>query len=618
MYNNLQNGAVLHGTTYTYTIQKALGQGSFGITYLATTQIEMQGPLGTLSTTMKVAIKEFFMRDINGREGSTVTSGSKGDGLFERYRKKFIGEAKNLSKLNHPNIVKVLESFEANNTVYYAMEYIEGGSLDDLIRQKQRLSEDETLRYTRQIASALSYMHEHRMLHLDLKPGNIMIKDGNAVIIDFGLSKQYDDNGEPESSTTVGGGTPGYAPIEQANYHEGHGFPVTMDIYALGATMFKMLVGHTPPDASVILNEGFPKEELIKNGVSDRVIAVIEKAMATTKKARYQSVSSLLLALNNTVVDDVDKTEFEDTENTSTSGSQTDKESSFVNIESYDEMEEKSNGFVEKLKTFRIPIIVAIIVCVGIIIYNWSSKSVEKPKLEYFSDLSKIQVGDYLYANGKYTHVLDSANIDSCSGCVFNLITTDSEKEQGWTHGHIVALVDAVDKNGNNQFAWGPDEINKTIANHPNYAEAVLDKDGYLNCLGDSTGTYPAISSIRTPDEVNFKVPLPEGSSWYLPALGEWVDIIVNLGGIKLKYENESLMTYDNKRVSQILSKKANLMKEKEYGYWTSTQEGEDIGGIYENLVVSRAWAIYCEYNTGYVGNSPKSVKMSVRPVAAF
>ena len=164
-------------------------------------------------------------------------------------------EAINLSKLKHPNIIKVIESFEANNTIYYAMEYIDGGSLDDYIKKNHGLKEDEAITIIKQISSALSFMHNNKMLHLDLKPSNIMVKkSGSIVLIDFGLSKQYNSKGEPESSTKVGAGTPGYAPIEQANYCEGKEFPVTMDVYALGATMFKMLTGMRPPESSDILN----------------------------------------------------------------------------------------------------------------------------------------------------------------------------------------------------------------------------------------------------------------------------------------------------------------------------------------------------------------------------
>ena len=301
--NTLTQGILLHGKSYSYSIEKVLGQGSFGITYLAS--VKMQGALGSIDAKVKVAVKEFFMKEINGREGTTVTSGSKG-GLFADYRKKFVREATNLSKLQHPNIIKVLECFEANNTVYYTMEYLEDGSLDELISRKHGLSEAEAVRFARQIANALSYMHEHKVLHLDLKPSNIMLNNGNAVLIDFGLSKQYDASGNPESSTTVGAGTPGYAPIEQSSYRDGKGFPVTMDIYALGATMYKMLTGERPPDASDVLNDGLPDKPA---SVSSEVWAAIIAAMEPMHKNRPQTVQewkAILIDNNETAVDIVD------------------------------------------------------------------------------------------------------------------------------------------------------------------------------------------------------------------------------------------------------------------------------------------------------------------------
>ena len=290
--NTLQTGFLLNGNSYIYKIERVLGQGSFGITYLAS--VKMAGSLGAIDANIKVAIKEFFMRDINGRSDATVTSGSKG-GIYDDYKRKFTREAVNLSKLQHPNIIKVIESFEANNTVYYVMEYIGGGSLDDYIIKNNALQEDEAIKIVKQIGSALSFMHDNKMLHLDLKPSNIMRKEsGDVVLIDFGLSKQYDKNGEPESSTKVGAGTPGYAPIEQANYREGKGFPVTMDVYALGATMFKMLTGVRPPEASDILNDGFPLYELQERNISERLSASIAKAMAPTKKDRYESINRFI------------------------------------------------------------------------------------------------------------------------------------------------------------------------------------------------------------------------------------------------------------------------------------------------------------------------------------
>ena len=287
----LREGTILQKGKY--RIEKVLGQGSFGITYLATTKVKLGGNLGDMEAVVKVAVKEFFMRDLNGREGSTVTYSSRGE-LFDKYKKKFIKEAQNLSRLSHPNIIKVLDLFEANGTYYYVMKYCECGSLDERIRRSGGLSESETLRYSNQIGSALGYMHSKKMLHLDLKPGNIMLDDkGNAVLIDFGLSKQFDNRGEPESSTTIGLGTPGYAPIEQSTY-EGEGFPVTMDIYAFGATMYKMLTGKSPNPSSEMLNVGFPYEELRDKGVSEKLIEIISLAMKPMVKDRYQSVEELL------------------------------------------------------------------------------------------------------------------------------------------------------------------------------------------------------------------------------------------------------------------------------------------------------------------------------------
>lgn len=295
--NSLPKGTVLYGKSYNYIIEKALGQGAFGITYLA--KVKMQGELGSIDSNVSVAIKEFFMKDINGRKDSLVTSGSNG-GIFTDYRKKFAREAENLSKLKHPNIIRVLESFENNNTIYYAMEYIDGGSLDDYIAHCGSINEKETAELIAQIGDALSFMHQNKMLHLDLKPANIMRRSqGELVLIDFGLSKQYDGSGEPESSTTVGRGTPGYAPLEQANYQDGHGFPVTMDVYALGATMYKMLTGERAPEASVILNEGFGALSDKMKNISSDLVNIVCKSMSPTMKKRFQSVNEMLSAISN-------------------------------------------------------------------------------------------------------------------------------------------------------------------------------------------------------------------------------------------------------------------------------------------------------------------------------
>lgn len=281
-----------------YKIVKTLGQGSFGITYLAQTRISMDGQLGKMDVNVNVTIKEFFMSDLNSRSSDGTNVERTSSTLVRNYLNKFRREAENLAKLHHPNIVKVLEVFDENNTTYYVMEYVDGETIDEHIKSKGHLSEKESLKITQDVCEALSYMHEHKMLHLDLKPKNIMHNsEGHIFLIDFGLAKQYTEDGEPESSTSLGLGTPGYAPIEQAHYKNDGSFPVTLDIYALGASLYKMLTGKTPPDSSLVLNDGLPLSQMESTGVSEGTIAIVEKAMAPMKKERYQSMEAFSKAI---------------------------------------------------------------------------------------------------------------------------------------------------------------------------------------------------------------------------------------------------------------------------------------------------------------------------------
>lgn len=298
----LAAGTVLRDGQREYEIIKVLGEGSFGITYLAW----MRDASAPGQPPMQVAVKEFFMHDINGRQNGVVTS-SVTDGMYDKYMRKFKNEASALNRLHHDNIVGVYGCFEANNTVYYAMEFLNGGSVDDSLAANGPLPQAQVLKLAAQVASALSYLHSSNMLHLDLKPSNLMLRDADHVaLIDFGLAKQFDDSGNPESSTTIGGGTPGYAPIEQqnsvelANFYGGKSsvLPVTMDIYAFGATLYKMLVGKMPPMPDEILdNDVLPPQCLYERQVSPELIQVLTKAMKPRKKDRYQSVAEMYQAL---------------------------------------------------------------------------------------------------------------------------------------------------------------------------------------------------------------------------------------------------------------------------------------------------------------------------------
>lgn len=294
----LQPGNTLQGGKY--RIEKVLGQGSFGITYLASYATTIEGALGKMAVDIKVAIKEFFMSEVNQRNEQTHGVEGSSSTIFTNYRIKFRKEAQNLASLHHPHIVQVTDVFDENNTTYYVMQYIEGMSLDSFIASKGQVSAEDTILIAAQIGQALSYMHQRHMLHLDLKPGNIMLdKQGQVHLIDFGLSKQYDSNGEPESSTSIGMGTPGYAPIEQANrMGQGKQFQATIDVYAFGATVYKMLTGRRPDDASVILNDGFPFGFLQQSGVPQNMINALQRAMAPQRNVRFQTVTEFVQALD--------------------------------------------------------------------------------------------------------------------------------------------------------------------------------------------------------------------------------------------------------------------------------------------------------------------------------
>ena len=281
MQQQLLVGTLLRGGTY--RIEAVLGQGTFGITYLA----EHTG------LDRKVAIKEFFMKELNSRGESGSITGMSDGSLSYNYCQKFQKEAINLSRLDHPNIVRVTDSFCENGTYYYVMDYIEGQNLNDYVNS-HHLLEQEAVDIIKSVADALIYMHEEKhMLHLDLKPGNVMRRasDGHIFLIDFGLSKHYGDDGNPETSTTIGFGTAGYAPIEQSNTTKNGEFRPTIDVYALGATFFKLLTRVTPPPASDIVSDDVVLENnLREKNVSDNLIKVITEAMCPNVRRRTQTI----------------------------------------------------------------------------------------------------------------------------------------------------------------------------------------------------------------------------------------------------------------------------------------------------------------------------------------
>lgn len=291
----LHNNAILcYGK---YRLEKILGQGGFGITYKAIMKETVSGSLGNMEVDVPVAIKEFFMKDTCEREEGTgkITVPSQGSrAVVELYRKKFVKEAKNLAQMNHPHIVKVVDVFEENDTVYYVMQYLSGGSLTDYVKQHGALDEAIAIKYIQQIGSALEYMHQRHICHYDVKSSNILLDDkGGAMLIDFGISKGYTEEGHQTSSTPVGISA-GYAPLEQYQQSLQDFSPAT-DVYGLAATLFYLLTGKNPPEASIVLNEGIGDKSI---GISDTVWHAIEQGMNPRKKDRVQTVSEFLKLMN--------------------------------------------------------------------------------------------------------------------------------------------------------------------------------------------------------------------------------------------------------------------------------------------------------------------------------
>ena len=283
----LSIGTLLQGGKY--RIERVLGQGGFGITYLAVQSLLER----------KVCIKEFFYKEYCERDEETshVTLGTQSNQeLVERFLNKFLKEARTISQLEHANIIHIHDIFKENNTAYYVMDYIEGESLSDKVRKGGPLAESSSIDYIKQVASALGFVHKRSINHLDVKPANVMVRssDNRAVLIDFGLSKQYDSQGGQTSTTPVGI-SHGYAPMEQYNSGGVSTFSPQTDIYSLGATLYKLVTGSTPPQASDVLNDGLPE---IPAHLSRSVKEAITSAMQVRKKDRPADIESFLSLLN--------------------------------------------------------------------------------------------------------------------------------------------------------------------------------------------------------------------------------------------------------------------------------------------------------------------------------
>lgn len=292
---HLEPGIILHSR---YTIGKVLGYGGFGVTYIA-----WDGKLQ-----QKVAIKEYmpgeFSTRMPGRSQITVLGGDRSEQYYDGL-KKFVDEAKNLAKFqSEDGIVTVFDSFEENGTAYIIMEYLEGETLAEYLKREGTIQENEAIEMLIPVMESLQVVHKEGIVHRDIAPDNIFLtKNGKVKLIDFGASR-YATTSHSRSLTVII--KPGFSPEEQYRSRGDQG-PHT-DVYALAATLYKMITGTTPPDAmerrAKFENEG---KELLKapNKLNKSISPIHNTAILNALNIRIEDrtpdIPTFLAELNSAV-----------------------------------------------------------------------------------------------------------------------------------------------------------------------------------------------------------------------------------------------------------------------------------------------------------------------------
>jgi serine/threonine protein kinase len=271
-----------------YVLEQVLGQGGFGITYLAR-DTNLDQP---------VAIKEYLPVEVAGRRSDSSVR-ARTEEHDERYRwglDRFIREARTLARFDHPNIVRVLSVFEFNNTAYMVMRFERGETLAALLERRHALPEAELMRVLLPILDGLELVHNAGFIHRDIKPDNILIRDdGTPVLLDFGSARYA--LGRSRTVTILV--APGYAPFEQY-YSSGENQGPWTDIYGLGATCYRAIAARAPLDA-ITRSKGIlgsTKEVLVPAAAvgsgrySERLLKAIDHALAFAETERPQNIAA--------------------------------------------------------------------------------------------------------------------------------------------------------------------------------------------------------------------------------------------------------------------------------------------------------------------------------------
>ncbi len=289
----LPEGTRLHN----YTLERVLGAGGFGITYMAREEV----------TERAVAIKEYLpsslaVRERDGMTVQPVSENTRGD--YEWGLTRFRQEANLLVRLRHPNIVPSLNYFEANGTAYLVMEYQQGQTLSQVTAGAIQLEESEVRDFLEPLLDGVEAVHKAGLLHRDIKPDNIFIRnDGTPVLIDFGSARQALGHHSQSMTAVV---TDGYAPFEQ--YERGGDQGPWTDIYAIGAVLFRCLVGHRPPTSTKRLSAQYKGQPdpaaqgfaTLRQRASKQLARAIEGALMVSAEDRPQSIADFRALLADT------------------------------------------------------------------------------------------------------------------------------------------------------------------------------------------------------------------------------------------------------------------------------------------------------------------------------
>jgi len=267
-------------------IDRVLGQGAFGITYLVTDEL-----LGK-----SFALKEYVPREHvrRGVDGRLVPNNQQSAELFATGLDHFLQEGRTVAPLDHPNVVKVFRCFEANGTAYLLMPYYRGEALHKLLKRSGTLSADEAMALAMPLLNALEYIHQRDVIHQDIKPANIYItENGDPILLDFGAAGQ-----RLEANPTLRWrlGSEGYAAVEQSD-QSGEIGPWT-DIYALAATLYRSISGRVPPPArqrkealdSRKPDPLIPIEELVADDTFSGLFDAIRRGLSVDPGARVRDV----------------------------------------------------------------------------------------------------------------------------------------------------------------------------------------------------------------------------------------------------------------------------------------------------------------------------------------